>query len=194
MGDNGFDWSLGAVLDKGLKERSGLGTAVSAGGNFLGGMAQYGAYRQQGVNARANAGNLRRQAEVDYSAAVGNELLQRRNQALATGQARASRAGSGFLDAGTANVDEVNVARGYEQAIGQAAAQRENQRRSVLYQADMSDWEAEQARRKAKGSLLSTGMSLLGTVAGAFAGPAGASLGSAAGRMAGQVTNNYLGR
>lgn len=53
----------------------------------------------------------------------------------------------------------------YELGIAQAATQRENQRRSALYQADLQEWQARQAARASK-------MGALGTVLGAVAGSA----------------------
>ena len=72
------------------------------------------------------------------------------NQNADASTARAAQAASGFMSTGTGNMNELTLMKQYEHGIAQAATQRENQRRSALYQADLAEWQARQAARASK--------------------------------------------
>ena len=136
-----------------------FGNGVSLAGGALSALNQYQAGKAQKAAGLASAGNLRREAQGAYDSALADEYLQRMNQNADASSARAAQAVSGFLSTGTGSVGEMTLMKQYELGIAQAATQRENQRRSALYQADL------QAARASK-------MGALGTVLGAVAGSA----------------------
>ena len=142
-----------------------FGNGVSLAGGALSALNQYQAGKAQKAAGLASAGNLRREAQGAYDSALADEYLQRMNQNADASSARAAQAVSGFLSTGTGSVGEMTLMKQYELGIAQAATQRENQRRSALYQADLQEWQARQEARASK-------MGALGTVLGAVAGSA----------------------
>lgn len=140
-----------------------FGNGVSLAGGALSALNQYQAGKDQKAAGLATAANMRSEAQSAYDSALADEYLQRMNQNADASTARAAQAASGFLSTGTGNVNEMTVMKQYELGIAQAATQRENQRRSALYQAELQEWQARQAARASKRGALGT---ILGSVAG----------------------------
>ena len=116
--------------------------------------------------------------------ALADEYLQRMNQNADASTARAAQAASGFMSTGTGNMNELTLMKQYEHGIAQAATQRENQRRSALYQADLAEWQARQAARASKRGALGT---ILGAVAGTALSLTGFGMAAVPAMKAGQV-------
>lgn len=190
-------WGLGQWksdserLSEATPYRSGLGTIASVGGDLLASLGSSAALKQQAANIMTGAANTRKQADADFRTSLDNEHVARRNMNATMSQARGIQAASGFTNEGTANVGEVEVARGYEHNIAQEEARRENARRSAYYQADLGDWQAKQAKKQAKGGLLKSALSAAATIGGAaLGGVPGAMLGSQLGGVGGQLFGN----
>ncbi len=166
------------------REFSLFGNGVSLAGGALSALNQYQAGKAQRAAGLATAHHMRKEAQAAYDSALADEYLQRMNQNADASTARAAQAASGFMSTGTGNMNEVTLMKQYEHGIAQAATQRENQRRSALYQADLVEWQARQAARAAKRGALGT---ILGAVAGTALSLSGFGMAAVPAMKAGQV-------
>lgn len=163
-----------------------FGNGVSLAGGALSALSQYEAGKAQKAAGLATAANIRKEAQGAYDSALADEYLQRMNQNADASTARAAQAASGFMSTGTGNINEMTLMKQYEHGIAQAATQRENQRRSALYQADLTEWQARQAARASKRGALGT---ILGSVAGTALSLTGFGMAAAPVVKAGMVLN-----
>lgn len=142
----------------------GVGYGAVGVGGVVGALSVLSAYKAKRAGYLANAANIRSEANQDFDASVTEEMLQRVNQGLAMGTARAQSAGSGFDGTGTGDVGERTVAGQYEQAIANAAYARDVGYAKAQYAAGLEEWKAKLAKKERNLDLLGVGVKTASSV------------------------------
>lgn len=146
------------------------GTGLGLAGGVMDAVSTLRAGKTQKAAAFSNAQNIRKQSTADFNAALADERVMRKNQNVDMGSALAARAAMGLTSQGTGSAGEVTLAQQYEHAIGVAAAQRENARRSAEYEAQLQEWQGKMAQKAAKRSAIGGLVQSVGKAAAGFAG------------------------